>query len=81
MTRVVSAVSCLGVAEADQGAGLVAVYQDWWVVSCLTDCKVGKPVLLGVDLRVGTVADGIAGKQAACMFVTWVSPMFGEVAD
>ena len=31
----------------------------------MTDCKVEKPVVLGVDLKVGTVADGIAGKQAA----------------
>ena len=28
VTRVVSAVSCLGVAEAEKGAGLVAVYRD-----------------------------------------------------
>ena len=31
----------------------------------MTDCEVGKPVVLEVDLGVGTVADGIAGKQAA----------------
>ena len=51
------------------------------MVSYLTHCWVGTMVVLGVDSRVGTVADGIAGKQAACMFVTWVRPMFGEVVD
>ena len=65
VARIVSAVSCLGVAEAEKGAGLVAVHWVQWVVGCLTDCGVGTTVVLGVDSRVGTVTDGIARKPAA----------------
>ena len=47
----------------------------------MTDCEVKRPVVLGVDSEVGTVADGIARKQAAYIFVIGVHPMFSEVVD
>ena len=65
VARIFLAVSCLGVAEAGKGAGLVAVHWVQWVGGCLTDCRVGTPVVLGVDSRAGTVVDRIDGKPAA----------------
>ena len=44
---------------------MVAVNWGLLRVSKLSDSGVGTTVVLGVDSRVGTVADGIAGKLAA----------------